>query len=417
MNKTKSIISISCAFMFLTGLSASSDYEKLKPYVTEVDSVAFALTEPNMFLCVLSKINPHKNVGKDSYLSKVNMDYCLQGYENPNDVYADIYSKVTKNPNNKKGYIADIWLNTPMGNREAFGRFIINSPPSSENINGNLTFSLCLVDSTLGSECSTKTFGKINDNLLEVYFLEKNIADGSLGQLSIVQANVTKQSGYGAFQKIAQYYDTEGVFVSYKYIGQYSFSNRNALANFDVVDNPSGYGGQNFNLGNTCNSTKLSENTKELYEYQLYDQNGAYITTIDGNVNLNLPAVKFEYQNTDYIWADLLNLPNSPSVDFFNLIDRAQITANGSTYYIRPSWYNSVSKILPSNDCSNLTLTQTTQYKNDIQMIFDSVTTNNIISFNSFGIKNSSWEDPRSPIGARPSLSNSTYKYVHGKAP
>jgi hypothetical protein len=129
---------------------------------------------------------------------------------------------------------------------------------------------------------------------------------------------VTEQSGYGAFQKIAQFYDNDLVFVSYNFKGQYSFSNRNTLANFDVADNPNAFGGLDFNPGATCNSTKLSENTKELYEYKLYDQNGAYITSIDGSVNSNLPAVKFEYQNTDYIWADLLNLPNSPSVDFFN---------------------------------------------------------------------------------------------------
>ena len=415
MNKIKSLISISFAFVFLTALSGSSDYEKFMPSVNDVDPVVFALTQPNMFVCILSKINPHQNVDKGSYLSKVNMDYCMNGREGSSDLWADIYAKVTKNPNKNTGYIADIWLNTPMGNREAFGRFIINSAASVNNLNGNLTFSLCLVNSALGSECSTKSFGKINDNLLEVYFLEKDIADGTLGQLGIIKANVSKQSGYGAFHKIYKFED-QGL-VSMEFKGQYSFSSNNALVNFDVTNNITGWGGLEFNLGATCNSTKLSENSKKLYEYNLYDQNGAYLTKIDGSINPNLPAVKFEYQNADHLWNDLLKGSSSPSVDFFNSIDKAQITSNNNTYYILPSLYDSVPKILPSNDCSNLTLTQTTQYKNDIQTIFDSVTTNNNISFNSFGTKDSSWQDPRSTIGARPILSNTTYKYVHGKTP
>jgi hypothetical protein len=415
MNKIKSFIAIGFVFVFLTGLSGSSDYEKFMPSVNDVDPVVFALTQPNMFVCILSKINPHKNVGKGSYLSKVNMDYCLNGREGSSDLWADIYAKVTTNPNNNTGYIADIWLNTPMGNREAFGRFIINSAPSDKLINGNLTFSLCLVNSALGSECSTKSFGKINDNLLEVYFLEKDIADGTLGQLGIIKANVSKQSGYGAFHKIYKFEDQGLIAMEFK--GQYSFSNNETLVNFDVSDNPTGWGGLDFILGTTCNSNKLSENSKKLYEYNLYDQNGAYLTKIDGSVNPNLPAVKFEYQNLDYIWTDLLKGSSSTSVNFFNSIDKAQITSNGDSYYVRPSVYDSVSKILTLNECVSLTLTQTSQYKNDIQTIFDSVTTNNIVSFNSFGTINSSWEDPKATIGARPILSNSTYKYVHGKTP
>lgn len=414
MNKINSLISISFAFVFLTALSGSSDYEKLKPIIVEKDPVAFALELPNMLVCFLSKTNPHKNVGKGPYLSRVNMDLCLNGSEGPIDFWTDIYSKVTKNPNNSSGYIADIWFTTSLDDSPAFIRFTINSPPFKENLNGNLTFFGCIESSTLGSDCLIKTFGKIENNLLEVYFLKKENAGGTLGEFSIIQANVTEQSGFGAFQKIGKFDLGQGM-IAMKHIGQYSFSNKKALVNFDVSDNPVELGGFEFAESATCNSTKLSEYSKEVKNYNLYDQNGAYVATIGGDTQPTLPAVKFEYQNLDYLWEDLLTESNSSN--FFNTIDKAQITSNGNTYYIRPSDYNSVPKILPSNDCSDLTLTQTTQYKNDIQTIFDSVTTNNNISFNSFGTKDSSWEDPRSTIGARPILSNSTYKYVHGNTP
>jgi hypothetical protein len=55
---------------------------------------------------------------------------------------------------------------------------------------------------------------------------------------------------------------------------------------------------------------------------------------VDNNIEYitDLPAVKFEYQNTDYIWADLLNLPHSPSVDFFNLIRELDVRDSYSRF-------------------------------------------------------------------------------------
>ena len=551
MKKINLILIITISVFLLGALPASSDYNKLTPTINLGDPIAIALQEPNSIVCVISKISPQLNVNKGSYLSKVNIDSCFNGQESPDDIWIDIYTNVKNVSQNKNdGYIVNFWftIKKPNSDSNAFVRAVITSPPTEENINGNIHLNYCITNNLLGSDCAEKGVFKSSGNNLEIYQAQKDTTDGSLGQINILSAKVNKESSFGSFyQYRIQNSDNGSSIGNFEQEGQYTQSDNKALINVtksitcrDINDLTTC--AQAFlTVGNKCVSTKNSDSVKEIYEYNLYDNNGKlvnlsrpgfvyfivdengdnvkngsngisgrmmssgylngayrnlynnYISPADElfianylinnpakkiyakaststnqqlyNISLNsnntsfnvldsagnpyivsegipfsvnqnstqfatvpdlsnlspqatskLPLLEFEYQGSGYIWTDSAQ---------FTFKDGAQISSNGNTYFIRPSFYKTTPLLyaditnqqdLTSSPCNNLSLSQANVYKTNVDAIFSSMFVSNGNKFNSLGTKSSLWSDPRPIIGSRPTLSSSKYKYINGVA-
>jgi hypothetical protein len=203
MNK-KIIFTAILGVPFLVGVVSptAGDFVTRKESVWSKDLINNSINSYTQLMCLLNKMKAEENVGKDTYLAKVNFTACRSGVvASPTD---DWYIYKVKSVADSDGYTAHMWF----GEKEKSG--VVTSLPYviyyrirvPATGSGNFTMETCTATALSGVDCIRKLYVTKNGTEWQIHVnSDMDLESGTYGRYFHFVSNASETSGYGSLKQ------------------------------------------------------------------------------------------------------------------------------------------------------------------------------------------------------------------------
>jgi hypothetical protein len=279
---------LSLAVVAVTALAVprSGDYAAMEVMSWKEDALSEQLGNLNQLLCAFNSINPHQNVDRGVYLSRVNYSTCAQGATpSATDIWLDVTARVKKSTRSSNEYIAEYWFNyANEGN--VYAEYIVKQGANSSSINGIFELNICVVWNQ-ETNCGLKVAAVSDGNIVEIHtnesrstpFTRESDLISSAGSISHLVANVGTSRGYGLL--LSRSFEQLQNGSSYGSDLELKFAFKDIDVTVDYIKDRAGNNNNwtdSPNSGNkVCSSRKETDGVITVYDYRLFRANGSEV--------------------------------------------------------------------------------------------------------------------------------------------